>query len=154
MEVTMKKRVFVSVTMLGLFLTLAGAPADAKSRGLVVATIPFQFIVGGKSLEPGRYAVRSVSNDVLLIQSKGRSSAMNLTSAISANKASAETRLVFHRYGERYFLSEVWTAGETSGHRLFKCRLERSLERETAARPSNRLARAGYDRVEIVGVLE
>jgi hypothetical protein len=36
-------------------------------------------------------------------------------------------KLVFHRYGNEYFLSEVWTPGDEWGHRLSKTRREREI---------------------------
>jgi hypothetical protein len=60
--------------------------------------------------------------------------------------------LVFHRYGELYFLSDIWTAGDASGRRLYKSRQEHAIEKEWA-HPSKREAQAGYDRVEILGTL-
>ena len=35
---------------------------------------------------------------------------------IEANKIGNRERLVFHRYGDQYFLSQVWFAGDEDGH--------------------------------------
>jgi len=43
-------------------------------------------------------------------------------------KASQQTKLVFTRYGDQYFLSEIWMAGTTVGQKLPKSRRERELE--------------------------
>lgn len=41
--------------------------------------------------------------------------------------------LVFHRYGDTYFLSEVVTAGEDTARELTPSRSERQLQRELAS---------------------
>jgi hypothetical protein len=38
--------------------------------------------------------------------------------------------LVFHRYGDEYFLSEIWPAGSSTGRGLPKSRAERELKRK------------------------
>jgi len=70
--------------------------------------------------------------------------------------ANAKTyaRLVFHRYDNCYFLSEVWMSGERVGRELRKSAQERAIERELAAIPSNgNLASRGYEVIEIVAVV-
>src|SRR5207244_6047829 len=37
------------------------------------------------------------------------------------------TQLVFHRYGNRYFLYQIWVRGENRGRELPQTRLEREL---------------------------
>jgi hypothetical protein len=44
----------------------------------------------------------------------------------------AESKLVFNRYGDHYFLSQIWEAGDNAGRELMKSREERQLERELA----------------------
>ena len=43
-----------------------------------------------------------------------------------------DTKLVFNRYGDQFFLSQVWMAGRTDGQELIKTRRERLLQREIA----------------------
>jgi hypothetical protein len=38
---------------------------------------------------------------------------------------------VFNRYGDQYFLSQVWIAGSDTGRDLFQSRNERSLAKES-----------------------
>lgn len=45
-------------------------------------------------------------------------------------------RLVFNRYGEEYFLSQVWTDGGQLGRELPKSKRERSLEKVLAQHAS------------------
>ncbi len=107
-------------------------------------TIPFSFIVGEKTLPAGEYTVepnRRDSDQFWLFQSKdGRTSSLFATMPVRANQTQEGSKLVFHRYGEQYFLSQIWTAGANSGRELLMPRLERELaknakiERQTIVR--------------------
>lgn len=42
-------------------------------------------------------------------------------------------KLVFTRCGGQYFLSKIWMAGQTGGHKLFKSRREVEIARNETA---------------------
>ena len=48
------------------------------------------------------------------------------------NNAPNEGRLVFNKYGETYFLSQVWTPGYSQGGALTKSKTEREIARTTS----------------------
>lgn len=37
------------------------------------------------------------------------------------------TKLLFHRYGDQYFLAEVWTEQNRELHQCFQCGMEKAL---------------------------
>lgn len=47
-------------------------------------------------------------------------------------QAKDKTTLVFHRYGDQYFLYQVWSAGALTGRQFYKSRTEREIERKLA----------------------
>src|SRR5439155_18133539 len=68
----------------------------------------------------------------------GRTGQSVLTHNVRAGTLPAESKLVFRRYGDQYFLSQVWETGDSDGHELRKSRRETGLERDMAkntARP-------------------
>ncbi len=156
----MQKQILRGLTMLMLIaavaLMAALVSAHAQSRS-VVADIPFEFAVGGKSLKAGEYSVRAFTTkgDALLISNQdSNDSAIRLTHSIQARIVPQRAKLVFHRYGQRYFLSEVWTPGEGTGWQLQKSGEERAIEGQLAAISSkSELARSTYERVEIVAMV-
>lgn len=156
----MQKQILKGITMLmfiGVVALMAAlVSAHAQSSGTVVADIPFDFAVGSKSLKAGEYTVRpyTASGDALMIRNQDSSdAAMRLTQTVQASTIPQKGKLVFHRYGQRYFLYEVWTQGERTGRRLVKSAAERALENQLAAIPSNSdLARNTYETVEIVAM--
>ncbi len=156
----MQNQILKGLTMLmliaGVVLMAALVSAHAQSRS-VVADVPFEFTVGGKALKAGEYSVRAFASngDALLISNQeSNDSVIRMTNTIEARILPKQGKLVFHRYGQRYFLSEVWTPGERIGRKLLKCDAERAIESQLAAIPSkSELARSSYERVEIVAMV-
>lgn len=158
--VDMKNEILKGFTMLMLIVALAlataVASANAQSTNRVIANIPFEFVVGDKTLPAGEYTVRPVTagGDALAIQSAdGRNSAVRLSGETDQERNKKYARLVFHRYGHNYFLAEIW-ATEKTGRQLMKSRQERAIERELASIPSkSELAQSTYETIEVVAVL-
>jgi hypothetical protein len=125
----MKRQLFV---LLGVGLLLATAPAFAQTIRLK-AEIPFNFMVGKTTLPSGEYTIRSLSDQVLSISGLGQHSILFTASTCRSLKAAPQSKLVFARYGDRYFLSEMWTEGNSVGRELPKSHRElRVAENETA----------------------
>jgi hypothetical protein len=125
----MKSRIFATIGS----LTLLTAAAFAQSR-VAQYDIPFAFQVGTTVLPAGHYDVHAqAAQGALSIRCFDcKAGVMVLTNAISAADMSGKTVLVFHRYGERYFLSAAWTSGYDQGRGLRKSKAERELARDVA----------------------
>jgi hypothetical protein len=101
-----------------LAITFAGAPLCGASHaqdleGAVVVNVPFAFEYGSGHFRPGLYTIRMESRNILELRGeKGSSFAM--TNLDEDNRPSKTTKVVFRRYGDQYFLHEVWVEGETS----------------------------------------
>jgi len=157
----MQKQILKGLTMLVLIaavaLMAALVSANAQSSGSVVADIPFEFAVGGKSLRAGEYSVRAFTTNggaLLISNQDSNDGAIRLTESIEARIVPQQAKLVFHRYGQRNFLSEVWTAGQRTGRQLQKSDEERAIEGQLAAiSPKRELARSSYETVEIVAMV-
>ncbi|HSQ24859.1 MAG TPA: hypothetical protein VLN44_10620 [Pyrinomonadaceae bacterium] len=133
----MKRQVAKGLTMLMLVVGLAlasAAVANGQSGRQVTAQVPFDFIVAERTLRSGQYDVINVSGagEVLAIRdADGKSQAMRLTSPVIANgRQDMNAKLVFHRYGNTYFLSQVWLAGRSTGREFAKTKQERAIEHE------------------------
>jgi hypothetical protein len=105
---------------LGLNLAFSAAPAHAQASTRVTVTIPFDFVVGSKQLKAGNYVVESLlDHTALLFRGKdGDVQQMVLTVPIETNKTGNRERLVFHRDGDQYFLSQVWFSADEDGQEL------------------------------------
>jgi hypothetical protein len=131
----MKKQALSVILTLGLFATLAVTAGRAQSSNLLaVVQIPFDFRVKGQTLPTGEYSIRRVSPDSderLMINSRdGRTNIMFITNNIRAADLQSQGKLVFSRYGDKYFLSQIWMAGSKTGRVLPKSPVERQLTSE------------------------
>ena len=63
---------------------------------------------------PGEYLVLTVTPErsIRIVSADGKYSAIVNTLPNYAKSPSETSRLVFHRYGDEYFLTQVWTAGQ------------------------------------------
>ena len=124
--------------MLSLLLVLGVASVRAQSKRSL--NVPFSFSVGHTTLPAGEYIVeptRSDSRNVWLLTARD-GSAKVLFTTVSArdNQTPEKTKLVFHKYDNQYFLSQVWTSGNTSGRELRMPQAERRLKRNGIQRES------------------
>ena len=68
---------------------------------------------------------------VQISSTDGHSNVTRLTIPVSVFNPVSKSTLVFHRYGDEYFLSEVWPAGAATGREFPKSRAERELVTES-----------------------
>ena len=126
---------FVKFGLLAV-IAMVAAVAPTKAQSLqypLTVNIPFDFTVLDKKLPAGKYSFSraQVSDGDLVIQisdADGKS-VTRLTRAVFTRDASNDGMLVFHQYGDVYFLSEIWPAGGNTGRALPKSRTEREAQR-------------------------
>lgn len=131
------KRVFLKFGLLAVIaLISAGIPAKAQSLQYKLnVNIPFDFTVADKKLPAGKYEIgrAQLGEGDLLIQIAsidGNKSVTRITIPVVTRDAAKDGLLVFHQFGDEYFLSEIWPAGGHTGRALPRSRTERELERK------------------------
>jgi len=132
----MKRQAFMILTTLSFLVMLAATSVYAQVTDLVaVAKIPFEFSVGKKVLPAGEYSISKITGGALVIRNADFSaSAIFFTITIPrAGTTRSQSSLVFHRYGNQYFLSKIWTDQVETGRELFESRAEGELIRATSA---------------------
>ena|ERR1051325_7024003 len=133
----MKRHLNISLAIIMLVGVLAAAQAQTSSAQKMVANIPFTFNVGQTELPAGKYTITVVnpSSDRKVLQIRnadGHSSAMIQTTSELRNAAD-NAKLVFHRYGDRYFFAQAQMAGDMTSLAAVKTKAERT-EREAIAK--------------------
>jgi hypothetical protein len=93
------------------------------------ANVPFDFWLGQKLMPAGEYSIYHTSSGVVWIrgEDRERSGAVFLAQRISRPTARDEARLQFTRYGETYFLSEIWNPYQSNGYGVPKSPREKEL---------------------------
>src|SRR5438093_8575585 len=134
----MKKKVLKRLTILSLvsMFTLCAAVVSANAQLSVPirAKIPFDFSLGDKKLSAGEYTFSRLSgtadNKTMLVRSVDSSTHMFQSSLVAqVLTPKNESTLVFHKYGDQYFLEQIWTSGEQEGTQLSESRSQRTIGR-------------------------
>jgi hypothetical protein len=113
------------MTATALLCTLGGA-LEAQTYQ-AAATVPFGWQANGHQFPAGKYTInKEESSPVLSIRNEHGKGTFLMTGAASGSDTSP--RMVFHRYGDHYFLAEVWAPGAIGS----KVRTS-SAEKETIA---------------------
>lgn len=112
-------------------LALTAVAVGQTSPGDVVVDVPFAFSVAGRNLPAGHYVVAAQQIDMIKIYSQTTQTLYAPTHGTLRTKAES-TKLVFHHFGDTYFLSEVWVNGNTSGKQLFPSKAEREFKSRQA----------------------
>jgi hypothetical protein len=135
MEIPMTK---VALTILAV-LGLAGSLA-AQSNSQITVNVPFSFELGEKQFPAGEYMVQvgGLGPYVTIRSADSKHSALALAQPAVKTLPQHLGGLTFNKYGDRYFLSKIWT--NDMGHEVRKSRAEREHERaQLTARDSGAL---------------
>jgi hypothetical protein len=113
------------------------AKAQAQIIGNLAADIPFQFEVGNTTLPAGKYIIHQLEgSDLTMMEissADGKLSALFDVESEEAKAVPEKTELIFNKYGDRYFLSEMFDEGNADGNRLFESRDEKQASKENGA---------------------
>jgi len=137
------KHVKKALALSGLLVLLTFSSALGQSDRQTIIHIPFNFSVGEKTFPAGKYVIErtwKTSDSVWVIKRKDNvGKAMLLTRPVRANETQQDTRLVFHQYGDLYFLSEIWTAGDATGREIQTSDRERAVDKGVAETRHDRI---------------
>jgi hypothetical protein len=88
------------------------APVHAQESVDLVAHVPFQFTVGGSTLPRDTYQLSRLHGHAEMLLVRGeRKGVVIRTEPVRTTGRDSEPLLVFHRYGDQYFLREVRLEG-------------------------------------------
>jgi hypothetical protein len=134
----LKKQAVNAFVLLSLTLSLSAIHVYPQGNTVIGRIdIPFDFSVSDKTLPAGTYSITRANQDrnMLLLRSRDGREAVNiLTNPVRAKEAPETRKLLFRRYGETYFLYQIWQRDEVQGRQLSKSRTERSIERDLRKR--------------------
>ena len=102
-----------------LVAALAFAPLTASLHAQmaerVQVNVPFDFQDGSRTFAAGIYTLSlSSSNHILTIQGRDNSGLAMSMVEDSGRTAPKTGKVVFNRYGDKYFLSQVWEANQSA----------------------------------------
>ena len=94
------------------------ATASRAQQTNVKVDVPFDFVAGDHVYPAGEYTLKSMLDSDAVIRIDGSPELPGrvvLSNACTLNTPSKQTKLVFRRVGESYFLYQVWIEGNLGG---------------------------------------
>ena len=103
----------IALTMLPLLAT-----AQVGNESKLITHVPFEFMAGNKVIPAGECSVASAgvgSSQILIRNWSAKISQFSMVLSSDYQKGPATNALIFHRYGDRYFLSgmKLASTGQT-----------------------------------------
>jgi hypothetical protein len=127
------------IAMVVMGMTTVVVSANAKTHSTLVLNVPFQFTVGDRLLVPGTYSFEQLLDsapglNIIAIRSlDGGTYQAAVTTTTRTAAVPHTSRLVFKRYGNSFFLFQIWTKGKLVGLLLYPSRGETRLAEQQAA---------------------
>jgi len=105
---------FHAAMVAGIVLGLGGDIAPAQLPGRLVTDVPFEFVAVDKMYPAGEYEVSRALHRGLIVIGKpdGSERTVLIVTQLASNRHEIP-RLVFRRYGPRYYLSQIWCDDDT-----------------------------------------
>jgi hypothetical protein len=111
-----------AIALLIIVVGLAVGVASAQLPEPLIFRTPFAFVIGDRLVSAGQYIVRVASAPMTLSFTSADGKVNVFVHCVPLQKTETETRfrLVFHRYGVHYYISEIWTPGERIGRTMLQ----------------------------------
>jgi hypothetical protein len=123
-------KLFALALVLGLF-TVLGTASSANAQSLLRLNIPFEFHVGSEKYAAGKYEIKKINSSVYLLRNAdvGKAFLIGTDNDVSQNKNVKSESIVFNRYGETYFLREIFSH-RAYGRQISESKLEKKIRNQ------------------------
>lgn len=112
------KRLMVGVSTV-LFFVLGAVSINAQSARLVMKiNVPFDFSIGNKVLPAGEYSVTQIDLEGTTEFRGEKRSLFLFTLPAESRSVKNRDTLIFHQINNEYFLTSIWGANDSVGHKL------------------------------------
>jgi hypothetical protein len=104
--------------------------AQMASSTRIVGQVPFPFMVGNKHVPAGQCMIEPATDGARTLVIRNVAAKVNLftpATPTQAKKASGSYALVFHKYGDRAFLTGIKLAGDRTIYQIPESRAEAEL---------------------------
>jgi hypothetical protein len=123
----MLRNICLVVTFFAFAMVIAAPAVQAQSH--VAANVPFTFIMNDHVLSAGHYEVMSRSAQVAILRNTqtGVGSFLIKSQQVESRYPKG-AELVFNRYGDVYFLSQIWDGQSDIGIQLAPGKREKEMQ--------------------------
>ena len=123
----MKRSIYGALMLLAAALLISVPMVQAQSQ--IKADVPFAFSVDKQSMSAGNYEIDYLNANVLVLRDLDTKQAQLLMKSHDVQAANIRNaHLVFHKYGDQYFLSQIWKGNSNMGIELATSRREKEIQ--------------------------
>ncbi len=122
----------IAATLLAVTALTAHVGASAQSK--LQATIPFDFTVGENRLPAGTYVIDYIQPQTILLRCPQTHKSVFVVLSSTDEVRQSPDELIFNRYSDQYFLSEVHGGYGQTGWNIGVSKLEKRVRVEEASR--------------------
>ena len=126
-------RNLIRVLTIGTLLLLVSIPNTYAQTTTMKATVPFPFMVGKTEVPAGTYTIDNISHAAIAIKGTESGGVVTIVGPGPESK-DATPKLVFNKYGDKYFLSQVSRGSGSQVMQLPTSKLEKELRIASARR--------------------
>jgi hypothetical protein len=119
------KRNFLGILTAMTVALLISIPLSAQKIAKV--TVPFDFTVGQTQMSAGAYEISAGHGVVVIRDTKAAATVMSIVNTEPSRNSDSSSKLVFNRYGDKYFLSQVSRAFSGGVMHLPTSKLEKEV---------------------------
>jgi hypothetical protein len=124
-------KVVVLACVVSIFSAIS---VDGLPKPSVVARVPFAFTIEHRRFPAGEYLIQIKEGGWLAVRSAdGKQSTVVLTMPVHAKPLDSRGVVVFHQYGDRYFLAQVRAAASEIGRETLQAQDEVELAKKEKA---------------------
>lgn len=107
-------------------------PTSTSITGTVKVSIPFAFSVAGKAFGAGTYYIGPANdgNEMAIKSASGKAALLAPANLVNVANKVVPPKLVFHKYGDQYFLAQTWLKYSDEGREFFVTPEELKMARE------------------------
>lgn len=135
----MKQKFLRTLSLFAFLLVGTFATAQAQAVTSFTADIPFSFTVNNQEFTAGQYQIRLRENGTithLRLLTADKKKVLTIFSILKETpKYSEYTKLVFRRYGNHYFLGEIWARGQSTGYEILRSETEKQRQQQMRIEP-------------------
>jgi hypothetical protein len=130
------KRITATALLAIANLAMAGT-SFAQSNG-VQANVPFDFTVDNQVLPAGTYRIQTQSPGLIMIRNHDKPISVLTLVNQDGTKSPNGGKLIFHKYGDHYFLSEILCDSASMNVELHPSKAEKRVQLQQAmVKPSS-----------------
>src|SRR6202035_5329899 len=123
---TLRSSILACAFAVGVLASTPSATAQ-NSYAKVKADIPFAFQVGSQHMPAGTYDINVLAGPQVLLRGPGNTGGVLLMDTTEFLQVPSKGKIVFDRYGNKYFLHQIWTEGNRQGRECVKSRAEKEI---------------------------